>query len=1095
MKKHKILVVCLFVLAICSIAIGFTSCDKHEHVYTQHKTDATCTEKGVVWYECECGDSYLGTEEPALGHSYVNYVYNNDATCMSDGTETAVCERDGCEETDTRRVFDTALGHSYGDYVYNNDATCTSDGTQTAFCEHEGCELSTTTRAWNTQLEHTYDQEVVADEYLKAEATCYEAATYYKSCTCGKKSETETFTYGNLAEHPMASRWSYDATYHWYSSTCSHEIQADKAEHTVDASGFCSVCGKPMTPTEGVVYTTVTVNYAGSGTERWAEVTGYTGSATRVIIADTYNSVPVRYIRSQSFTNSSVTDVVIPDNVYYINENAFGNSLENVTLGAGVKTIGKNAFKSSSLKNVFIGNLASWCAMAGEGVTAFEGANLYYRNQLITDLVIPETVTAIRERAFYQCASLTSVTINGGSIGKYAFYGCDTLKNVTLGNNVTSIGELAFYGCKKLESATIGGGEIGESAFYGCEYLKNVTFGENVTSIGKSAFAISSYGGGYCREIVLPDSITTIGDSAFAGRGIESVTIGSGVTSIGASAFKREYLTNITVSEENVVYKLDNAGLCTKDGTTLVLYVDSEENRSVELPDGLTTIMDNAFYHSNVTNVVLPESVTSIGGSAFWNCYDLTSINIPDGITFIGDYAFGDCDNLVYTTVDGLYYLGNETNPHVYLAKIDSTVTKANVAQGCKAIAAGIFQDKKLTEVSIPDSVVAVGKKAFDFCSNLTSVTINGGSIGEAAFRWCSNLTSVTINGGSIGSNAFASCENLKNVTLGDNVTSIGYNAFGNCENLESVTINGGSIGMYAFDGCSNLKSVTLGDNVTTIGGSAFSNCSNLMSITLGEKITSIGNDAFYNCTNLVEVVNHSGLKLDEDYKKYGGITQYAISIHNGESTLEQVGDAFFITATDNTHYLVNMFVDGEEMRLPDYEKGKYIISISMTYYDIKSVYMSGSVCGVNAFRLEALENIYITDMQAWCEMPSLYQLTYHRCKLYWNNEEITDLVIPEGVTSIGIYAFYGCDSITSVTIPDSVKSIGAYAFCNANVLLPKSVSSVDRNCFEDCYVYYCGTNEEFDLSGDLGAKQVYYYSETEQKDCWHYVDGVPTAW
>lgn len=143
----------------------------------------------------------------------------------------------------------------------------------------------------------------------------------------------------------------------------------------------------------------------------------------------------------------------------------------------------------------------------------------------------------------------------------------------------------------------------------------------------------------------------------------------------------------------------------------------------------------------------------------------------------------------------------------------------------------------------------------------------------------------------------------------------------------------------------------------------------------------------------------------------------------------------------------------------------------------------------------------------------------FEGANLYYRNQLITDLVIPEGVTSIGIYAFYGCDSITSVTIPGSVKSIGnyafhqnssnlklviiedgvttigAYAFCNANVLLPKSVSSVDRNCFEDCYVYYCGTNEEFDLSGDLGAKQVYYYSETEQKNCWHYVDGVPTAW
>ncbi len=225
----------------------------------------------------------------------------------------------------------------------------------------------------------------------------------------------------------------------------------------------------------------------------------------------------------------------------------------------------------------------------------------------IKKVVINNGVTSIGESAFSICTGLTSVTIPNSvtSIGEKAFFYCSGLTSVTIPNSVTSIGNSAFYFCSGLTSVTIPNSvtSIGSGAFYYCRELTSITIPNSVTSIGSSVFS-------YCyglTSMTIPNSVTSIEYSAFIGcTGLISVTIGNGVTSIGEGAFSGcEGLTSINVAEDNLNYASIDGVLYNKDKNTLIM-----------CPMGKTGSM------------TIPNSVTSIGSSAFYSCEGLTSMTV-----------------------------------------------------------------------------------------------------------------------------------------------------------------------------------------------------------------------------------------------------------------------------------------------------------------------------------------------------------------------------------------------------------------------------------------------------------------------------------
>ncbi len=246
-----------------------------------------------------------------------------------------------------------------------------------------------------------------------------------------------------------------------------------------------------------------------------------------------------------------------------------------------------------------------------------------------------------------------------------------------------------------------------------------------------------------------------------------------------------------------------------------------------------------------MTTLKIGDNVTTIPDFAFFECYSLTSLTIPNSVTFIGNSAFKDCPSSLISVVvsaeNSVYDSRNNCNA------IIETLTNTLIV-GCK-------------NSTIPNSVTTIGDYAFNNCDSLNMVTIPNSvnSIGNFAFSSCTGLTSVTISNSvtTIGDYTFNNCNSLNTVDIPNSVNSIGKGAFQNCYSLSSVTIGNSvtTIGDYAFNNCDRLNMVTLPISVIFIGENAFRDCSSLNSMTIPNSVTSIGKESFYMCSELNSVI------------------------------------------------------------------------------------------------------------------------------------------------------------------------------------------------------------------------------------------------
>ncbi|WP_461257889.1 leucine-rich repeat domain-containing protein [Treponema sp. R80B11-R83G3] len=484
--------------------------------------------------------------------------------------------------------------------------------------------------------------------------------------------------------------------------------------------------------------------------------------------------------------------------------------------------------------------------------------------------------------------------------------------------------------------------------------------------------------------ITIPDSVTSIGNYAF-----------SGCTG----------LTSITVTSSNTVYR-------------------SEGNCVIQISDNKLIL--------GIRTSIIPDSVTSIGDSAFSGCSGLTSVTIPDSVTSIGSYAFSGCSGLTSVTIpDSVVSIGS------------------NAFQYCSG----------LTSVTIGNGVTSIGYYAFQYCSGLTSVTIGNGvtSIGSYAFYYCSGLASITVASGntvyrsegncvirisgnnlilgirtsiipdsvvSIDNTAFYHCSGLTSVTIPDSVVSIGRYAFSYCSGLTSVTIGNGvtSIGYEAFYGC-GLTSVTIPDSVTSIGDKAFCGCSGLTSVTIGNGVTSIGLQAFLDCSGLTNVTIPDSVTSIGNYAFSGCTGLTSITVASGNTVYRSEGNCL-IRISDN-----NLILGIRTSIIPD----------------------SVTSIGEGAF-------FYCSGL--------------------------TNVTIPDSVTSIGYEAFCGCSGLTSVTIPDSVTSIGYQAFSGCSGLTSVTFQGTITSANFNTNAFNTDLRDKY-LAGGIGTytkQTVSVYSSTWTK-------------
>lgn len=735
------------------------------------------------------------------------------------------------------------------------------------------------------------------------------------------------------------------------------------------------------------------------------------------------------------------------------------------------------------------------------GVCAFVGADL-------SSLTLPQDLTSIGWGAFEACRNLTSVTIPDSvtNIGFAVFRACSSLTSVTIPWRMTKVEEQAFSGCGKLTDVYYTGSQARWDRIEvsgNNEPLLNATIhfeaaspvgtgscGENLTwSVdGDGILTISgtgamwdyedveSEGGGWRTsapwydyaptELVFKEGVTQIGKSAFCGCDFKgSVTLPKGLTQIGAGAFLNCFnLTGVTI------------------------------------PQGVTSIGDNAFLNCrNLTSVVIPEGVTSIGVRAFGACYGLTSVTIPKSVTSIGEPAFSGCLNNIfvdegnasYSSVDGVLFNKDHTTLIAYPANRADTAYK--IPEGVTSIGNWAFQTCwYLTDVTIPESMTSIGNYAFAWSDELNAITIAKSvtSIGKGAFSYCTGLKDVYYTGSRTqwknikiedenepllnatlhvnpATAASGKCgENLTWALTDDGVLTISGTGemadypnfpdvpwYDDREKIMTAVIEPGvtNICSFAFFGCKNLTSVTIPEGVTSIGSYAFNAC-NLTSMEIPASVTAIGT---LDASALGAGRNLTGYFVDEKNTAYTSVDgilfskdgTVLVAYPQGKNdTSYSIPESVTCIASDafGGSRLTSVTIPESvtSIRLGAFFGCNGLTSITIP----KSVVSIGDLALADCANLSSIyadeENTVYTSVDG-----ILFNKEKTTLVVYPSGRKTTSYRIPEGVTSIGDYAFDG-SGLTSVTIPGSVTSIGSSAFSGCPSLKD---------------VYYAGTQTQWD--------------------------------